>query len=76
MTTPPAFLLIMPQLIIIHGFTEDIYIPRCALDPNMTRGYRAIPVPPTSDPSWRIFSRRRKDGRTGWRRIRLVESAS
>jgi hypothetical protein len=47
-------------------YTRDARVPLDATDPEMDRGWRAIPIPPTSDDDWEIVDTS-KDYKTGWR---------
>jgi hypothetical protein len=63
---------LVPRLLIEHRYTRDERVPLSIDDPEMMCGWQSIPIPPSLDQAWQIFDTR-KDRKTGWRRIRLVE---
>ena len=63
-----TFSLLLPRLIIEHRKTRDARVPVSADDPEMTCGWRCIPVPPSEDSRWQICDTRH-DRKTSWRRL-------
>jgi hypothetical protein len=64
----------LPQ-IVERRYIRDFPVPISADDYETNNGWRCISIPPSEDPGWKIFDRR-KDRRTGWQRFRIVWGAS
>jgi hypothetical protein len=52
---------------------EGHCLPLSGDDLDRVRGYRLVPVPPTSDPGWSIFDHSAVRGTTGWQRTSIDE---
>jgi hypothetical protein len=61
---------VLPRLVIEHRYTRDARVPLFDGDDDLDHGWQYIPLPPSLDDGWHIFDRR-KDRKTGWRRIRI-----
>src|SRR5262249_59144899 len=56
--------------------TRDERVPLSADDPEMWRGWRNIPVPPSDDPTWFILDYSSNDKSTEWGRWHDVEGSA